>query len=146
MGSWSGLWLQRTIAADGSSPWYDMQDYIGRPRGSSDVDIGFHHATIRTKPSGAAGAETLDIVMNVAWDSSGASSLKLHDFTQIINTNAPETLILPGGESEGVLVAFYDGVDEAAFKGAAIIPPYWQLEYDIGTTPVNVDFYVSLAW
>lgn len=150
MGTWSGIiYASGTIVASQNSGWLDMHEVVGRPVYQYDTPwLAIRAATLRLVPADLATDETLDLDLNVAWDSAGATDLKLHDFTQVTATNAKDTLVLPGGESEDVLVSLYNGAGEAAHKGQALIPPYWKFTSTVGGTTKSMQytFYGTIWW
>lgn len=111
MSIWHGqIYLSPTITTAGDSGW------IKWPM------IGFDASSLTLIPSGVVSAETLDVDLDLAYDSLGTGSSKYLDFTQITNTNAEEDLMLPS---------------EKPAKGATItgaqtrgpVPPYFKLTW-----------------
>lgn len=98
-------------------------------------------ALLRAEYTGLAGAETLDIDLNVAFDSSGNGDVKIHDFTQVDLNNTAENIVLPGGDSEALLAV----ANESA---GTPLPEYYKLTWDLtpdGATPVTFTIYAALV-
>lgn len=124
---WSGtLYASGTLTANGNSGIVRVPSGSEAPTGS-----GFSKALLRFVPAGLATDETLDVVMAVAWDHEGLSVVTpFHTFTQVTNTNAVETVLLPDGESSGLLSTF------------GLIPPWWKFTWTLGGTTKSMSFTV----
>src|SRR5574340_1189884 len=140
MRTWTGiLYASGTITITGDSGWLDLWAQMGQP---SIYPSGcFKRASLYLRPADLAGDETLDIDLNMAWTSSGGGDLKLHDFTQITNTNVAQFLILPGGESANALVVATDLVD-------SLLTPYWKFSHTLAGTTKSMQYtvYATMEW
>lgn len=98
-------------------------------------------------PADFAGAETIDIDLNLAHDSSGNGDIKVHDFTQIDVNNTAERLILPGGNSvAGSMVAVEASVLEVGTAADQykpvhvhypVIQPFFKLTWTVANGPAT---------
>ena len=153
---WTGtIYTSATLGANGNSGWLDLRDIAGftsgvvTPTAGTAYQVlgtrvpsgGFDRALLRMVPEALAGDETLDLDLNIGWDAAGAGDLKIHDFTQVTNTNVVETLIVPGEDSEA-----------ATFTATSYLPgpilPFWKLAWTVGgtTKAMNFTLYGCLVW
>jgi len=161
MASWIGtIYASPTLVAAGptASGWVDIKSLFDRVSVEANQEsIAIKQATLRLVPENLATDETLDLDMNVAWDAAGSGDLKLHDFTQVTSSNAAETLVLPGGDSEAasyVVVPSTLEVGTAAdeykpvTKFDMLLPPFWQFTATVGgtTKSMNYTVYATLIW
>ena len=142
MGSFTGLiYSSGTITASGNSGWLDLESILGIGTAGGTSRIAIDRATLRIVPSGLSTDETLAVEMNLAWDSAGAGDVKIHDFTSITNTNGQETVILPGDDSEALLVVATELVQ-------APLPAFWKFTHTLAGTTKSMAYsiYAALTW
>ena len=126
MAAWSGLVYQAgTLTGNGNSGWLKLPL------------LAVENAIVRLVPADLATDETLDLDLNVAWDSSGSGDVKIHDFTQVDSNNTAENVILPGEDSVGIL--WKELGTNAGILGAPM-PPYWKLTWTLGGSTKSMTF------
>ena len=96
MRQWVGLLdLLSTAQLDtsGDSGWLAWPTI---PHGEKDSGAFYDWAPAMANliiiPAGMAATDTVDLDLEIGFDSAGIGGTKLHDFTQIVNTNVTEIL------------------------------------------------------
>jgi len=140
MPGWTGTIVNVLTSASSNSGFLDLGVHLGI--GSESIAI--RSATILVDPSGHTGAETTALDLDVAWDSSGTGGVKVHDFTLIDVNDTDEILILPGGDSAGLL--FNELGTNAGILGAPI-PQFWKITWTVdGATERGFTVYASINY
>ena len=143
MGSWSGLiYSSGTIEADSDSGWLNLENILGHAGAAGlGKSPAFPRVVVRLVPSDLASDETLDLDLNIGWDVDGAGDLKIHDFTQVTSSNAAETVIIPGEDSEAAMFA-------ATSYLPGLVTNWWKFTWTLGGTTKSMAFsvYASFEW
>lgn len=124
---WAGLLYQQTgipVGASDSGAW--------RP-----WPILFLSGSFRLVGTIGVG-ESLTLVLEGAWDSSGAGSDTVHTFSPVLTNGAPnQSVVIPG--ASGAIVS----ENTTSFqKGPA--PPFWRLAFTGAGGPVDLSVYATL--
>lgn len=127
------IYSSGTITTSGNSGWLSIGDLVGSAGVGSIARVW-----LAMVPANLTSTETMDLDLNVAFNAAGDGDVKVHDFTQVTNTNVRENLILPGGESANNLQV-NAGTDFLAF---APIPPYWKFTWTLAGGTISMDFTV----
>ena len=145
------IYASGTITGNGNSGWLTVPDLFGvSPSSGLRPNLGIRAALLRCVPADLATDETLDIDLNISFDSSGNGDVKIHDFTQVTATNVAENVVLPGGDSAEILVKVMPGAEvgtaantftpESVFISP--IPPYWKFTHVLGGTTKSMQYTV----
>lgn len=128
------IYASGTITANGNSGWLSLP--FGQSSGAGDGRTagGVKSAFFRVVPANLATDETLDITLAMAWDSSGTGAVDIHVFTQITATNLAGNVVIPGGESTGILTV--------ATKGVAPFAPWVRFTHALGGTTKSMNYSV----
>ncbi len=150
IGFWNGtIYSSGTITETGNSGVIDLaNDLLGlgsEPLKTASGRFAITHAWLNFTPANLATDETLDLDLNVSWDSSGTADLKVHDFTQVTSTNVAERLLLPGGESVADTLGSTPGTD---LYVPMPIPPFWKFTHTLGGSTPSMDYTITgfLRW
>jgi hypothetical protein len=150
IGFWNGtIYSSGTITGNGNSGVIDLAaDIMGlgsEPLRTASGKFAITRAWLILTPSDLATDETLDVDLNVSWDSSGTADLKVHDFTQVTSSNAAERLLLPGGESVADTLGSTPGTD---LYVPMPIAPFWKFSHTLGGSSKSMAYTITgfLRW
>lgn len=134
------LYRSGLITTDGDSGWLDVMGRMGLGARGINPLSGILRASIKLLPIGVQENEKLDVSLHLAWNAAGIGRVMVHEFDQIDAGNREALVLIPGGESEGLMAP-------GGASGVAM-PPYWQFVHVLeGESPsLRYAAFVSLEY